>query len=119
MMYAERFFCENNIYERGGFMYPVSESFITAVQKNTRKYYRTGRITRKAWAVYEFSNEDIVKGSGYISSQCCGSSEIESFNRRASLEKRMLQLVSNNAEKLRVFSLIDSNKHLGWVPGDS
>jgi len=58
-------------------MYPVSEAFLEAVQKNTRKFYWTGRILTKAGAVYEFDNEDIVKGSGYISSQCCGSSEIE------------------------------------------
>lgn len=58
-------------------MYPVSEAFLTAVLENTRKFYWTGKITTKAGAVYEFGNEDIVKGSGYISSQCCGSSEIE------------------------------------------
>lgn len=58
-------------------MYPVSEAFLEAVQGNTRKFYWTGRISTKAGAVYEFGNEDIVKGSGYISSQCCGSSEIE------------------------------------------
>lgn len=58
-------------------MYPVSEAFLEAVQENTRKFYWTGRITTKAGGVYEFGNEDIVKGSGYISSQCCGSSEIE------------------------------------------
>ena len=28
-------------------------------------------------ATYEFGADDIVKGSGYISSQCCGSTEIE------------------------------------------
>ena len=58
-------------------MYPVSEAFLQAVQENTRRYYWTGRITTKAGVVYEFGNEDIVKGSGYISSQCCGSTEIE------------------------------------------
>lgn len=58
-------------------MYPVSEAFLEAVQENTRKFYWTGSITTKAGAVYEFGNEEIVKGSGYISSQCCGSSEIE------------------------------------------
>lgn len=58
-------------------MYPVSEAFLQAVQENTRKFYWTGRITTKAGAVYEFGNEDIVKGSGYITSQCCGSTEIE------------------------------------------
>ncbi len=58
-------------------MYPVSEAFLAAVQENVRKYFWTGRITTKAGAVYEFGAEDIVKGSGYISSQCCGSTEIE------------------------------------------
>lgn len=58
-------------------MYPVSEAFLEAVQENTRKFYWSGMITTKAGAVYEFNNEDIVKGSGYISSHCCGSSEIE------------------------------------------
>lgn len=58
-------------------MYPVSEAFLQAVQENTRRYYWTGRITTKNGAEYEFGAEDIVKGSGYISSQCCGSTEIE------------------------------------------
>lgn len=58
-------------------MYPVSEAFLTAVKKNTRKYYWTGRITTKSGEVYDFDQDDIVKGSGYISSQCCGSAEIE------------------------------------------
>ena len=58
-------------------MYPVSEAFLQAVQENTRHYYWTGRITTAAGVVYDFSQEDIVKGSGYISGQCCGNSEIE------------------------------------------
>lgn len=58
-------------------MYPVSKEFLQAVQENTRKFYWSGRITTKAGNVYEFENEDIVKGSGYIASQCCGSTEIE------------------------------------------
>ena len=58
-------------------MYPVSEVFLQAVQENTRRYYWTGKITTKAGAVHEFSEKDIVKGSGYISSQCCGSTEME------------------------------------------
>ncbi len=58
-------------------MYPVSEAFLRAVQENTRRYYWTGRITTKGGAVYPFGYEDIVKGSGYISAQCCGSTEIE------------------------------------------
>lgn len=58
-------------------MYPVSKVFLQAVQENTRRFFWTGRITTKAGAVHTFGNEDIVKGSGYISSQCCGSAEIE------------------------------------------
>ena len=58
-------------------MYPVSEAFLRAVQENTRNYYWTGQITTKGGAVYPFVYEDIVKGSGYITAQCCGSAEIE------------------------------------------
>lgn len=58
-------------------MYPVTEAFLTAVQENTRRYYWTGRITTKTGVVHEFSEKDIVKGSGYISSQCCGNTEME------------------------------------------
>jgi len=58
-------------------MYPVSEAFLWAVESNTRKYYWTGTVTTKAHQVYEFGPEDIVKGSGYITRQCCGSAEIE------------------------------------------
>lgn len=58
-------------------MYPVSEAFLRAVQENTRRYYWAGKITTKGGAVYPFGYEDIVKGSGYISAQCCGSTEIE------------------------------------------
>ena len=58
-------------------MYPVSEAFLQAVQGNTRKYYWTGKITTVAGVEYSFTQEDIVKGSGYITAQCCGNSEIE------------------------------------------
>lgn len=58
-------------------MYPVSNAFLDAVKANNRKYYWTGRITTIAGTVYEFDQDDMVKGSGYITSQCCGSTEIE------------------------------------------
>ena len=58
-------------------MYPVSEAFLQAVQENTRRYYWTGRIMTTKGVTYEFGADDIVKGSGYISSQCYGSTEIE------------------------------------------
>lgn len=58
-------------------MYPVSDKFMEAVQKNTRTFYWTGSITTKTNQTYTFGNEDIVKGSGYITRQCCGNTEIE------------------------------------------
>lgn len=58
-------------------MYPVNAAFLQAVQENTRRYFWSGRITTTKGATYEFGADDIVKGSGYISSQCCGSTEIE------------------------------------------
>ena len=58
-------------------MYPVSSAFLNAVKANNRKYYWTGKITTTAGTVYNFDQEDMVKGSGYITSQCCGSTEIE------------------------------------------
>ena len=58
-------------------MYPVSDAFQKAVKENSRKYYWTGRIKTKEGKVLDFHQKDIVKGSGYITSQCCGSTEIE------------------------------------------
>ena len=58
-------------------MYPVSDAFMQAIKCNTRTYYWTGTITTSDKKTYEFGNGDIVKGSGYISRQCCGNSEIE------------------------------------------
>lgn len=58
-------------------MYPVSEAFQKAIKNNSRKYYWTGRIRTKEGKVLEFHQKDIVKGSGYITRQCCGSTEIE------------------------------------------
>lgn len=58
-------------------MYPVSEAFLQAVQGNTRRYYWTGKITTAAGVEYPFDEEHIVKGSGYVTAQCCGNSEIE------------------------------------------
>lgn len=55
-------------------MYPVSDAFMQAIESNTRKYSWSGTITAKNKKTYDFTNEDIVKGSGYITRQCCGSS---------------------------------------------
>jgi len=58
-------------------MYAVSDAYQEAIQDNARSYYWTGRITLADGAEYPFENKDIVKGSGYVTRQCCGSSEIE------------------------------------------
>ena len=58
-------------------MYPVSNAFLTAVESNTRKYRWHGTIDTVGGQHYDFSEKDIVKGSGYITRQCCGSNEIE------------------------------------------
>lgn len=58
-------------------MYPVSEEYKKAVNEPSRTFFWTGEITTAQGKKYTFGNEDIVKGSGYISRQCCGSSEIE------------------------------------------
>lgn len=58
-------------------MYPVSEEYLSAIQDNTRSFYFEGCITTKLGIKYPFTNRDIVKGSGYITNQCCGSNEME------------------------------------------
>ena len=58
-------------------MYSVSDSYKTAIQDNTRSFSWSGTITTTSGKVYPFENKDIVKGSGYVSRQCSGSSEIE------------------------------------------
>ena len=51
-------------------MYPVSNAFLNAVKANTRKYYWTGRITMTAGTVYEFDQDDMVKGIGENPDAC-------------------------------------------------
>jgi len=58
-------------------MYAVSNAYKKAIQDNTRSYYWTGKITLADGTEYPFENKDIVKGSGYVTRQCCGSNEIE------------------------------------------
>ena len=58
-------------------MYPVSDAFLRAVRSNTRKYFWTGTIVTEGGMTYEFGTKEIVKGSGYITRQCCGNTEIE------------------------------------------
>lgn len=58
-------------------MYPVSKEYQKAISESSRSFFWTGTINTKAGKKYTFGNKDIVKGSGYISRQCSGSSEIE------------------------------------------
>ncbi|MFD1403755.1 hypothetical protein [Robinsoniella peoriensis] len=58
-------------------MYPVTETFLTAIQSNSRRCRWTGRITTTKGDAIDFEGKDIVKGSGYLSSQCCGGTELE------------------------------------------
>ena len=58
-------------------MYPVSDAFLQAIESNSRKYHWSGTITTVNGVSYPFENKDIVKGSGYITRQCCSSTEIE------------------------------------------
>ena len=70
-------------------MYPVSEAFLQAVQENTRRYYWTGKTTTTKGATYEFGADDIVKGSGYIFSQCCGSTDVGRILRTCKIKKNV------------------------------
>ena len=58
-------------------MYPVSTQFMNTIDSNARRYYWTGTIKTKAGREYDFANEDIIKGSGYITRSCCGNSNLE------------------------------------------
>lgn len=58
-------------------MYPVSDKYKAAIRDSTRKFYYSGKIITKGGTEYPFENKDIVKGSAYITNQCCGDSEIE------------------------------------------
>ena len=86
-------------------MYPVSESFLSAVQENTRKYEWSGKITTKKGMVYEFTSKDIVKGSGYITRSCCGNNEIE------------LGSVYASEMKITLFLNVDRYSMEATVPG--
>lgn len=58
-------------------MYPTSNEYKTAIKKNSRKFYWTGNIILKDETIIPFTNQDILKGSGYIHRSCSGSSELE------------------------------------------
>lgn len=58
-------------------MYPISNEYKAVIKKNSRKFYWTGNIILKDETIIPFTNNDILKGSGYIHRSCSGSSELE------------------------------------------
>ena len=68
-------------------MYPVTEEYKKAISESSRSFFWAGMITTKQGKKYIFENKDIVKGSGYISRQCSGSSEIELGSEDEAYEK--------------------------------
>lgn len=58
-------------------MFSVSDAYKIAIQDKARSFSWSGTITTVAGKEYSFTNAGIVKGSGYISRECSGSSEIE------------------------------------------
>ena len=47
------------------------------IKENTREYYWTGTITTKNGTKYDFTNQDILKGSAYVNQKCCSNGEME------------------------------------------
>lgn len=58
-------------------MYQVSDEYKKMIIEPSRHFEWTGAIVTKDGKEYPFTSSDIVKGSGYITRQCSGSSEIE------------------------------------------
>ena len=58
-------------------MYPVSDEYKRLIAEPSRQYFWTGKIVTKDGKEYPIEDRDIVKGSGYITRQCSGTSEIE------------------------------------------
>ena len=78
-------------------MYTVSDEFLAAVSSNARKQKWSGKLITASGTTYEFGPEQILKGSGYITKQCCGSTEIE--------------LGSVYAAEMKITLLLDVNRY--------
>lgn len=65
-------------------MYPVSAAYKTAIGQNVRDVRITGTITLKDNSVINITDEDIVRGSLYITEQCVAGEDIEVGNVYAS-----------------------------------
>ena len=58
-------------------MYEVSENYKKAIRSHSRKFKWYGTITTTAGRVYQFTEKDIVKGSGTLTRSCAGSTALE------------------------------------------
>ena len=99
-------------------MYPVSDAFLRAVKSNTRKYFWTGMIVTKGGMTYEFGTKEIVKGSGYITRQCCGSTEIELGTVYAA-EMGILQFGLAETREMLCRNILADLSVIRYVPFDS
>ena len=58
-------------------MYEVSEKYKEAIRSHSRKFKWYGTITTTAGRAYQFTEKDIVKGSGTLTRSCAGSTALE------------------------------------------
>ena len=58
-------------------MYEVSEKYKEAIRGRSRKFKWYGTITTTVGRVYQFTEKDIVKGSGTLTRSCAGSTALE------------------------------------------
>lgn len=65
-------------------MYPVSAAYKTAIGQNVRDIKITGTITLKDDTIINITDEDIVRGSLYVTEQCVAGEDIEVGNVYAS-----------------------------------
>ena len=58
-------------------MYLTTQRFQEVVNQPSRHFSWSGQVILKDGVVYKFTDQDILKGSGYIHRACSGSMELE------------------------------------------
>lgn len=58
-------------------MFLVSEKFKIEIDKPSRKFTWSGKIYLRGGEIINFTDKDIVKGTGYIKRSCSGTTELE------------------------------------------
>lgn len=58
-------------------MYPVSEDYLTAIQRSSTTTYWYGELKTKNGIRYPFSEEDIATGSGKVTREICSGENLE------------------------------------------